>query len=196
MSTSPLSTSEALVEHVLGELHRAGRAERPRLLHVAQPHSPYSPPSTRRLRTPKRGSRTTSPRRRRRARAATPACSAMNGRLASGTTGLGTVEVSGRSRVPSPPASIWPASARTSLPIPSYMRPAPRTASASSDVAPVDDHGSPPCACATSGQVELRELRPFGDHHDRVRAFQRVHRRVHISTPVISSRARSSATGS
>ena len=31
---------------------------------------------------------------------------AMNGRSTSGTTGLGTVEVSGRSRVPSPPARI------------------------------------------------------------------------------------------
>ena len=40
---------------------------------------------------------------------------AMNGRSTSGTTGLGTVEVSGRSRVPSPPARISACISRPSL---------------------------------------------------------------------------------
>ncbi len=39
----------------------------------------------------------------------------MNGRSTSGTTGLGTDEVSGRSRVPSPPARMSACIARSDL---------------------------------------------------------------------------------
>jgi hypothetical protein len=48
---------EALVEQTLGELQRAAGAQRPRLLHVAQPH-PNAAPSPSTLRTPAPGART------------------------------------------------------------------------------------------------------------------------------------------
>ena len=43
----------------------------------------------------------------------------MNGRSTSGTTGLGTVEVSGRRRVPSPPTRITACISPVLRPIPS-----------------------------------------------------------------------------
>ena len=68
----------------------------------------------------------------------------MNGRSTSGTTGLGTVEVSGRSRVPSPPARISACIVEPRLlrlaavgrPMPSYVRPAARAASGSRKLRP------------------------------------------------------------
>src|SRR3954470_22210536 len=101
----------------------------------------------------------------------------MNGRSTSGTTGFGTVEVSGRSRVPSPPARI---SACTSA-LPTDRRPTHRLVREAGgagragvqEVAPVDEqraaHGA-----RDLREVERLELRPLRDEHDRVGAGDRL----------------------
>src|SRR5215211_5451428 len=100
----------------------------------------------------------------------------MNGRSTSGTTGLGTVEVSGRSRVPSPPARIR-ACMRSAPPDALVDEPRAGDAGAVERVAPVDDQ----VAAHARGHlrpVEVGELRPFGDEHDRVGALDGGERRV------------------
>src|SRR5512135_1183101 len=99
-----------------------------------------------------------------------------NGRSTSGTTGLGIVEVSGRRRVPSPPARI---SACTGL-LPSYAlveEPGVAHDARVGEVAPVDDElaAHPP---GHVGPIELAELRPLGDDDARIRAGDRVDRGV------------------
>src|SRR3954452_2897998 len=101
---------------------------------------------------------------------------AMNGRSTSGTTGLGTVVVSGRSRVPSPPARM---SACTRSAPPDALVGEPRAGDAVpvERVAPVDDEVAAH-ARGHLGPVEVGELRPFGDEHDRVGAVDGGKRRV------------------
>ena len=96
----------------------------------------------------------------------------MNGRSTSGTTGLGTVEVSGRRRVPSPPTRITRLHASAAARSPLVDRPAPRQ-----QPAPRTARRPARCdrrsrACRASPRrprpVELEELGPLGDEHDRV----------------------------
>src|SRR3712207_3579048 len=97
----------------------------------------------------------------------------MNGRSTRGTTGLGKVEVSGRSRVASPPARISaciasrPASAPAdALVIEPGLAHDPRV----EEVAPVDHElaaHTPGCI----GPVEVGELGPLCDQDDRVCAL-------------------------
>src|SRR5438270_1050651 len=97
-----------------------------------------------------------------------------NGLPASGMTGFGSVSVSGRRRVPSPPA-------RTSacMSAADALVHVPRAAEqlAVEEVAAVDDEriGHPPLDLA--GPVELAELRPLGDEHRGLGAVERVERR-------------------
>src|SRR5829696_5487076 len=142
---------------------------------------PYALPSPRTLRTPAARkphdmitSSTPWPR-------SQSSMNAMKGRSTSGTTGFGTVEVSGRSRVPSPPARI---SACTSGARPGAGHRGSHALRAAADalegearpaqrlgvehVAPVDHEPTahPP---RRRVPVELLELRPLGHEHDRVR---------------------------
>src|ERR1700726_3982025 len=107
----------------------------------------------------------------------------MKGRSTSGTTGFGTVEVSGRSRVPSPPARIT-ACIRALLPGSGHARCPPLPARRSPPayplvdeargadavgverVAPVDDQvtAHPPRDLVP---LELHELLPLGDEDGR-----------------------------
>src|ERR1700756_5105333 len=114
----------------------------------------------------------------------------MNGRSTSWTTGLGIVEVSGRSRVPPPPARITACTIRPSpaprfwlgqnlqanplaeSPSPAHAlvdEPGPGGGVAVDEVAPVDDQvaGHP---LAHLGPVQLGELRPLRHQHARVGA--------------------------
>src|SRR5918998_2068367 len=101
----------------------------------------------------------------------------MKGRSTRGTTGLGTVEVSGRSRVPSPPARM---SACTS------DRPVDRGAAdrligqpggagglGVEEVAAVDEQGSAHRG-RHAGEGERLELGPLRDEHDGVGAGDRL----------------------
>src|SRR5215210_6247354 len=99
---------------------------------------------------------------------------AMNGRSTSGTTGLGTVEVSGRSLVPSPPARIRACIARrrgSTPPDPLVAQPGVER------VAPVDDHVARHALCGR-GPVEVAELLPLRDEHGGVGVLERLERRA------------------
>src|SRR3954447_140128 len=95
---------------------------------------------------------------------------ARNGRSTSGRTGFGTVAVSGRSRVPSPPTRITACTAGSS-PLPdALVEQAGRAHGLRVErVAPVDEHrarhrvGDP-------GEVELLELVPLRHEHDGIGA--------------------------
>src|SRR6478672_9651441 len=92
-----------------------------------------------------------------------------NGRPASGITGLGTVSVSGRRRVPSPPASTSACTAR--LPADALVGEARRGEQlAVEEVAAVDDERALHRPVRRS-PVEVPELRPFGDQHGGVGAL-------------------------
>src|SRR3954470_1991854 len=111
---------------------------------------------------------------------------ARNGRSTSGTIGLGTVEVRGRSRGPSPPTRIT----ACTRPPPSHgqgdpaLAPDPLVVQARradrvrlQRVAPVDDQ--PAVHRLGDGRpVEVAELVPLGDQHDRVGVAHRVDGRV------------------
>ena len=107
MSLIAVEHQEPVVQEVFGELQRAaGPEERRRLFDVAQPyaqalavaeHGPH--PVGHEAALDRIASST--PCRRNQS-----IMYEMNGRPASGTTGFGTDDVSGRSRVPSPPARI------------------------------------------------------------------------------------------
>ena len=125
---------------------------------------------------------------------------AMNGRSTSGTTGLGTVVVSGRSRVPSPPARIR-ACIRPSPRRPCGARPGragrrprrsarrPSRPSGSRKLRP-SISSVPRMPSATAREVELAELRPLGDEHDGVGAVDAASARTATkSTPWSSLRA-------
>src|SRR5919199_313662 len=115
---------------------------------------------------------------------------AMNGRSTSGTTGFGTVEVNGRSRVPSPPARMSACTdseeAQLDAGAPSGARGAadplvdePRVADplGVQEVAPVDEQVAPH-RVGNRPQVQLAELGPLGDEHERVRSLRQLaHRR-------------------
>ena len=102
----------------------------------------------------------------------------MNGRSTSGTTGLGTVEVSGRRRVPSPPARI---SACISRPV--ARRPSDGLVDQArgarglrvDEVAPVDEQRAAHRPL-DAGEIELEELRPLRHQHDRIRPLDRLGR--------------------
>src|SRR3954470_6436322 len=102
----------------------------------------------------------------------------MNGRSTSGTTGLGTVEVRGRRRVPSPPTRITACmSAPSRSPDALVGQPGRRDGRGIERVAPVDDelaaHG-----LGHRVEVELFELVPLGDEHGRVGPGHRAERVV------------------
>src|SRR5947209_5321743 len=89
-----------------------------------------------------------------------------NGRPASGITGFGSVSVSGRRRVPSPPASTRACISAADALV--------REAGAAQQlgvevVAAVDDERVGHPALDLAGPVELVELRPLGDEHGRLR---------------------------
>src|SRR2546421_12250316 len=108
---------------------------------------------------------------------------ARNGRSTSGTTGLGTVDVSGRSRVPSPPTRITACIrapshrqgdlARATDPLVVQAGGADRLRV--QGVAAVDDQ-PPGHRLAHRGPVEVPELLPLGDQHDRVGVADAVER--------------------
>src|SRR5215211_4379023 len=103
------------------------------------------------------------------------------GRPASGITGFGVVYVSGRSRVPSPPASTR-ACIRDpppgSPPDPLVGETSGHERLAVQEVAAVhyQRHAHP--ALHVTSPVELPELRPLGDEHHGVGALHRVERRL------------------
>src|SRR5918992_2163324 len=104
-----------------------------------------------------------------------------NGRPASGMTGLGVVCVSGRSRVPSPPAST---SACTPLPADPLVREAcPLELLAVEEVAAVDDERHAHPVLHVVRPVELAELGPLGNEHDRVGPVERLERRLADARP-------------
>src|SRR4051794_37659322 len=99
-----------------------------------------------------------------------------NGRPARGMTGLGVVSVSGRSRVPSPPA-------RTTACIPAALAPdalvrvaGPREQLTVEEVAAVDHERLADPLLHVALPVELAELGPLGDQHDRIRPVHRLAR--------------------
>src|SRR6266480_6624218 len=111
------------------------------------------------------------------------------GRPASGITGFGTESVSGRSRVPSPPART--SACNSARPRDGLLRPAETLGRAADaldgearrgqklrveEVASVDDD-RPAHALLDLGPVELAELRPPRNEHRRVGAAERVERR-------------------
>src|SRR5919202_4831520 len=108
----------------------------------------------------------------------------MNGRSTSGTTGLGTVDVSGRRRVPSPPTRITACTGWSSQggqgcqgPAPDALVEEPGGADAGGveRVAPV--HDEPAAHRARDlAPVEVAELLPLGDEHDRVGVLERPER--------------------
>src|ERR671928_712152 len=113
---------------------------------------------------------------------------AMNGRSTSGTTGFGTVEVSGRSRVPSPPTRIT--ACTTSLPPWSrgrFWHPRPPAdalvlQAGGEDgcrverVAPVD-HEPARHRGRDLAPVQVEEVAPLGHEHDRVGVAHAIDRR-------------------
>src|SRR5579859_6577887 len=93
----------------------------------------------------------------------------MNGRSTRVTTGLATRVVSGRSRVPSPPARITACIAARRSSDADALVDEPRGAHGVTveDVAAVDD--DVPCHGRRDRlPVEFEELGPLGDEHDRV----------------------------
>ena len=107
----------------------------------------------------------------------------MNGRSTRVTTGLGSVEVSGRRRVPSPPTRItrlhhWPSSRRRRRRASARRGRRPRRQAGRADrrgvqrVAAVDRRRARHRP-GHRGPVELAELLPLGDEHDGVGARRR-----------------------
>src|SRR3954468_655538 len=92
---------------------------------------------------------------------------ARNGRSTSGSTGLGTVTVSGRSRVPSPPTRITACTAASPLADALVHQPGRADRGRVERVAPVDEHVAGHRA-GDRGEVDAPELVPLGDEHDRV----------------------------
>src|SRR5512146_1544776 len=92
----------------------------------------------------------------------------MNGRLTSGTTGLGIVDVSGRSRVPSPPTRMSACTER--LPADALVdEPGVARDRRIDEVAAVDQNlAGHPAGDLTP--LEVAELRPLGHEHDRIDA--------------------------
>src|SRR4051795_10363484 len=104
---------------------------------------------------------------------------ATNGRSTSGTTGLGTVEVSGRSRVPSPPTRIT-ACTRAPSRRPPYApvgQPGGGDRGRVQRVAPVDEQ-LPAHLPRHRAEVELLELVPLGHEDHGVGAVHRAQRVV------------------
>src|SRR3954447_19108989 len=105
----------------------------------------------------------------------------MKGRSTNGTTGLGTVEVSGRSRVPSPPARMSACTrlrARAVALSDALVLEAGRPQRpAVEEAAPVDDEVA---GHALPGRVpvERAELRPLGDEDHGIRVLERPERFV------------------
>src|SRR3954451_22239498 len=100
----------------------------------------------------------------------------MKGRSTSGTTGLGTVEVSGRRRVPCPPTRI---TAWMRSPPPDALVHEPRGAhGAGVERVATVDHEVPAHARGDLAPVELEQLAPLGHEHGRVGALERGQRRV------------------
>src|SRR5205807_7010340 len=98
----------------------------------------------------------------------------MKGRSHSGTTGLGIVEVNGRSRVPSPPARTR----ACKLPADSLVGEPGRPDGVRVDaVASVDDD-LPRHPLRRGPPIELPELGPFGDDDAGVRLIEGVERRA------------------
>src|SRR3954451_20488485 len=88
-----------------------------------------------------------------------------NGRSTSGRTGFGTVTVSGRSRVPSPPTRITAWMAASPLSDALVDQAGGAHGSRVERVTPIDQDG----AChrlGDLGEVDLLELVPLGDEHD------------------------------
>ena len=102
----------------------------------------------------------------------------MNGRSTSGTTGLGTVDVSGRRRVPSPADEDHGLHALTWPPAPDALVGQPGGADGRRGRARCARRsaGCPRIASATVAEVELLELVPLGDEHDRVGALDDLER--------------------
>src|SRR6188472_3165117 len=102
----------------------------------------------------------------------------MKGRSTSGTTGFGTVEVSGRSRVPSPPTRITACTtAPPSSPDPLVDEPRGAHRLRVERVAPVDDDVAGH-RLGGGGPVERPERVPLRDEHDGVRVAHGVERAV------------------
>src|SRR3712207_982905 len=107
---------------------------------------------------------------------------AMKGRSTSGTTGFGTVLVSGRSRVPSPPARMS-ACIRDGRGLDGDAVEGAADALVGQagvahglrveEVAPVDEHVAAH-ARGNLAEVEVGELRPLRDEHDGVGALDRL----------------------
>src|SRR3954453_7646294 len=85
------------------------------------------------------------------------------GRPASGITGFGSVSVSGRRRVPSPPASTSACTAR--LPADALVGEAGRGEQLAVEEVAAVDHQRPAHGRARRGPVELSELGPFRHEH-------------------------------
>src|SRR4051812_3411165 len=92
-----------------------------------------------------------------------------NGRSTSGRTGFGTVTVSGRSRVPSPPTRITACIGASGLPDALVDQAGRADGLRVEGVAPVDEHVAGH-RLGDLGEVDLLELVPLGDEHDRVGA--------------------------
>src|SRR5947209_214853 len=104
-----------------------------------------------------------------------------NGRPARGMTGFATVRVSGRRRVPSPPAST---SACMSAADPLVFEAGTTEQLGVEKVAPVDDQRVRHPLHHLARPVEIAELGPLGYEHDRVGAlecFERGARQVRIA---------------
>src|SRR3982074_1379693 len=99
----------------------------------------------------------------------------MNGRSTSGTTGFGTVEVSGRRRVPSPPARISACIASTADSL--VRESGAGDARPAGVVAPVDP-GLAVHPRRRHVPIELAELRPFGHEDAGIDTLQRAKCRV------------------
>src|ERR1039458_3927203 len=92
----------------------------------------------------------------------------MKGRSTSVTTGFAMREVSGRSRVPLPPARITACMTRSSDPNPLVGQSRGADRCGVQRVAPVD-HDTAGHRGGNSLPLEREELGPLGDEHDRVR---------------------------
>src|SRR5689334_23705400 len=98
-----------------------------------------------------------------------------NGRPASGMTGFGTVNVSGRSRVPSPPASTRACISR-SAPHAFVVEARGDHRLAVEVVAAVDEQRGLHGVLYIVRPVEVLELWPLGHEHGAVGALERLHR--------------------
>src|SRR6202521_4408150 len=90
----------------------------------------------------------------------------MNGRSTSGTTGLGSVEVRGRSRVPSPPTRITACTGST--PPDALVGKASRADRLRVQRVAAVDKQVAAHAASHLGPIELSQLLPLGDQHDGV----------------------------